>query len=182
MRTIRRLRFSCLLFVSAFTLACSDGLVSPDPELQPSADLVSDAVQDEVNVVVRGRALAEGVSVTRTIGVLGGVISLPAAGLHVVVPFGALTKPTDITIVAPAGDLVGYHFFPDGTAFRAPLLVVQDLTGTSATLSGGNLLAAYIQGDVRPSVRPLERLPLDLTEDVGVFEISHFSGYVVATN
>lgn len=170
------------LFLSVgLTLACADGSVDPVAvETAPEHGLVAGG--DSVQVLTRTSALPTQTQVSRTIGPLGGTLSLPAAGLTVIVPPGALLLPTKITVVAPAGDLVGYHFFPEGISFVLPLLAVQDLSATNASLLGGGLLAAHFDGTLSPVVEALELLPLSLLQALGVFHIAHFSGYVVATN
>src|SRR3954471_21191432 len=101
-----------------------------------------------VNVVTRNTPLAQPLSASKTIGILGGTISLPGAGLTVVVPALALTSTTQITVTALAGNQVAYEFQPHGITFRLPLVVTQSLIGTS---SQGTLLsimkAGYFQSE-----------------------------------
>lgn len=135
----------------------------------------------DVTVLERSRPLTRTETATRTIGYWGGVIRLPDAGLTVVVPRGALRSRTAITVTAPAGDLVGYHFEPHGLEFQRSVTLVQDMTLTSL-LDGRGLLGAYFQGPLEPTVAALEVLPLYLTQSSGILRIDHFSGYVIATN
>ena len=144
-----------------------------------------------VQVLERNEALERDYTVTRTIGRRGGVIRSPEAGLTVIVPRRAVLRPTEITVTAPAGDLVGYHFAPHGLEFRRPLVVRQDLSMTVASaldnLLGGGLKGAYFQGDLEPEVLALEILDIRLRNlrllDLlfAQFRIDHFSGYVIAT-
>lgn len=119
--------------------------------------------------------------VTETIGYQGGIIRLPESGLTVVVPLGALRADTRITVTAPAGDLVGYYFEPHGLEFRRSVTLMQDMQLTDL-LSLKSPSAAYFQGELEPEVRALESIALWLLRTLGVFEIDHFSGYVIATN
>ena len=185
----RYLLESNLISAAAFTVACGDTPTSPGPEelsgVSPSASLPLLAEGNEVDVLRRLTPLAEDEVVTRTVGVFGGVIHLPDAGFAVIVPPLAVSAPTTITVVAPAGDLVGYHFFPEGLVFRVPLVALQNLLDTEAIdelPDGKSLVAAYIQGELTPTMQALEILPLDVTGILGSFPIRHFSGYVVATD
>jgi hypothetical protein len=139
-----------------------------------------------VEVLERAAPLAEDEVVSMPIGADGGLIRLPAAGLWVVFPPGAVQSPTTITVVAPAGSLLGYRFFPEGLTFQQPVAVIQDLLGTDVLSLGGalsgDLVAAYFHGELTPTVEALELLPLSLFGRLGVFAIEHFSGYVIGTS
>jgi hypothetical protein len=133
-----------------------------------------------VTVLERRVPLATAEVVTRTIGRAGGIIRLPEAGLTVVIPLWALSSNTEITVTAPAGNLVGYHFAPHGLRFRRPVTVMQDLD-LRQLLSLNTLSAHYFDGELEPKVTSLERLTLWLLRTLGIFRIEHFSGYVIAT-
>ncbi len=173
-----------LLFVG-----CSDLPTAPETQAtSPEYGLLGDFLggltnqsQSEVTVLHRTVPLAQDEVVSQVIGPWGGVIRLPDAGLTVTVPFGALSARTRITVTAPAGDLVGYHFEPHGLQFQRPVTVAQDLLSTQGVGLTG-LEAVYFDGDLEPTVKPLETLPLWLLRLLGVFRIQHFSGYVIATN
>lgn len=181
---------AALLFGASFMIAgCGESPTAPQPDIQESYGLLGtlDGLlggSDEearVDVLRRNAPLAQDEVVTRTIGYWGGVIVLPDAGLTVVFPIGAVRSNTRITVTAPAGDLVGYHFAPHGIRFRQPVTVVQDLTKTQG-LGLGGLSAVYFDGDLEPNVNALERLSLFVLRVLGIFQIEHFSGYVIATN
>lgn len=166
--------------------------VADEPELGLLGGLTGLLRPDRpVAVLERTEALERDLTVTESIGRNGGVIRIPEAGLTVIVPRWAVLRDTEITVTAPAGDLVGYHFEPHGLEFRRPLVVRQDLSKTEASLLdnllGGGLKAAYFQGDLQPRVQALEILDIDLLDfrlsDLlyAQFRIDHFSGYVIAT-
>lgn len=144
-----------------------------------------------VNVVQRNTPLPSPLSTSAVIGVLGGQLTLPGAGLKVVVPAFALTSPTRITVTAVAGSQVAYEFQPHGIRFLAPLLVTQNLTGTSA-VSGGLLSRPVVAGyfssrsDLDPLggtglVSELLGVSLNTVTKSATFPVFHFSGYLVAT-
>lgn len=176
--------------VGAFLLVagCTDAPTAPvtDP-VEPQPGLLSDLLDhqdrtgEEVAVLRRAHPLADDEVVSKVIGYEGGIVRLPEAGLTVVVPWGALRERTRITVRAPAGDLVGYHFEPHGLEFRYSVTLMQDMQLTDL-LSADGLSVAYFRGDLEPTVTALESLPLWLLRNLGVFEIEHFSGYVIATN
>lgn len=139
-----------------------------------------------VRVLERTEPLGGDIRVTRTIGPSGGTIRIPEAGLTVIVPRRALRQDTEITVTAPAGELVGYHFAPHGLRFDRSVTIRQDLSKTEASLLTnllGGLKGAYFMGDLKPRVLALELLDLNLIDRLlAQFRIDHFSGYVIATD
>ena len=74
-----------------------------------------------VTPLLRKTPLPSAVTASATIGPLGGVLALPSAGLTVVVPPLAVTKPTKMSVTAVAGSSVAYEFEPHGIKFTIPL-------------------------------------------------------------
>jgi hypothetical protein len=191
----RTRRLFVALFVGAsFVIAgCADSPTAPQPEaVEPNYGLLSGLTDlllggggsdsdNEVTVLQRRVPLEQDEVVSQVVGRWGGVIRLPEAGLTVLVPWGALDEPTEITVTAPSGNLVGYHFAPHGLDFDRPVTVTQDLLSTESLLNL-DLSVAYFEGDLEPTVNALESLPLWLLRVLGIFRIEHFSGYVIAVN
>ena len=126
-------------------------------------------------------------SARATIGTAGGTITLPGAGLTVVVPPGALSAATTITVSAPAGTAVWYDFQPHGTKFALPLQVTQDLRSTNyGSLSAPKLQGGYVvDGSQDPTahtalVSELISTVLDPYRTKVTFGVRHFSGYMVS--
>jgi len=188
-----RIRSFAGAFVLAATLVvagCTDVPTAPEvpvEQVEPSNGLLGDLLfgttrsGGEATVLERRSPLAQDEVVTRTIGRGGGTIRLPESGLTVIFPRYALSRNTTITVTAPAGDLYGYHFEPHGIEFRRPVTVMQDLD-LLRLLSLRSLRAVYFEGDLEPEVTVLESIPLWLLRTLGIFNIDHFSGYVIATN
>ena len=174
------------LGVALFVVGCADLPTAPQPDaVQPELGLLGGLLgdgSDEVDVLRRTVPLAEDEVVSQVIGRWGGVIHLPKAGLTVTVPMGALERNTRITVTAPAGDLVGYHFAPHGLEFDRDVTITQNLLGTEGLGLLSGLSVAYFEGDLEPTVTALEELPIWLLRLLGIFQIEHFSGYVIATN
>jgi len=168
--------------------SCSDsGTTTPAGNVGPTR-LISGPTR--VDVVTRDTPLATALSASATIGVFGGQISLPGAGITVVVPAFAVTAPTTITVTAVAGNQVAYEFEPHGTRFLAPLVVTQSLAGTSVDRPGysGTLYAAYFAdlSALDPLggtalVDEILRSSLDKKLGTTTFLITHFSGYLLGT-
>lgn len=133
----------------------------------------------------RTTPLAAPITVTQTIGRAGGVLVIPEAGVSVIVPYGALSEPTTITMTARSGYLVAYDFAPHGITFARPLIFTQRLSGTNATvLSAPFLKLAYYQdasllGDVTATVSELISGVSNLLTWTFSAPINHFSGYLV---
>lgn len=186
-----RVRMLPALFLglSLFSVGCVDLPTAPEPATdEPQLGLIGDLTggllgghSGEVTVLRRTVPLAEDEVASEVIGPWGGVLQLPEAGLTVVVPRGALDRDTRITVTAPAGDLVGYHFAPHGLEFDRDLTITQNLLETEG-LGLRGLSVAYFEGELEPTVTALERLPLWLLRLLGTFTVEHFSGYVIATN
>jgi hypothetical protein len=170
--------------------SCSDapGVTSPSVSTPPNRLLLGAPTQ--VHVVTRDQPLTAPVSASRLVGVFGGVINLPDAGLSVVVPAFAVTAPTTITVTAVPGNQLAYEFEPHGLQFRVPLIVTQQLAGTSA-VSGG-ILANKLYAGYFADVLDLDQLggTALVSELLGTsintwngsvsFAVRHFSGYLIA--
>jgi hypothetical protein len=192
---MRSLFLSLTLLGSLALGACADAPTAPVGEAPAAEGLLGgllDPVLDlvglgEVTVVKRSQPLPTEETVSKTIGSGGGTIYLPRAGLTVTIPKYALAQNTTITVTAPAGNLMGYHFAPHGLVFAKPVTLKQNLSDAEIGLLA-NLLnkptGAYFDGELRPVVTALELLPLNLNALLGYtsFNIKHFSGYVIATD
>jgi hypothetical protein len=141
---------------------------------------------ETVNVLRRTTPLATDEVVTRVVGRAGGTIVLPRAGLTLEIPADALRKNTAITVTAPAGDLVGYHFAPHGLQFRKPVIATQQLDDSQMKLLTESRYpaAAYFEGRLERRVEAKELIYLNVWGPLNVacFDIDHFSGYVIATD
>lgn len=174
----------------AIVASCDAGVTAPEPS-SSTADLALLGAPATVTVVTRNTPLATAQSASAVIGIFGGHLALPGAGLKVLIPPFALTSRTRITVTAVAGNQLAYEFQPHGIRFLAPLLVTQNLEGTSA-LSGGllppPLVAGYFRNlsDLDPLagtgiVTELLNTSVSLLTKTVTFPVFHFSGYLVAT-
>jgi len=136
----------------------------------------------------------DSVTVSKTIGPSGGVISVPQTGLTMEFPVGAVSSPLTITITADRR-YVAYKMEPAGTQFLKDVTVTQSLLNT--TLAGEplrtQLYAAYIAND---STQLSGRVPVaELEPSKTVFStthpdepqaevwiIRHFSRYMLASD
>jgi hypothetical protein len=183
----------------ALTLAaCSADQVSAPTQMKaapadPSASLLGGLLGTVTGVlnltsntaVQRTKPLAAPITVTKEIGYYGGTLSIPEAGVTVVVPRGALMRTTTITMTARAGSLLAYDFSPTGTKFYKPLVFTQSLNGTNVTLLQVPLLRlGYysdpgLLGELTATVSDLLVGVTNLLDWSFTAPINHFSGYVV---
>jgi ZU5 domain len=142
-----------------------------------------------VRGVTRSTPLANDLRVSAVIGTKGGTLTIPEAGLTLVVPPGAVQQNVTFTATALAGRLVAYEFEPHGTTFAVPLQFTQDLKKTSllgaltAPLMDGayftdkdklnQTLGIGLVSEVLPATTDLLRFRVS-------FPINHFSGYLVS--
>ena len=206
------LRRGGLLAVALFVLvstACNvDSPASPAAKVAPATELTapaaSPASQDllggvlgtvgavtnalgltNANGVLRTTPLSSSITVRKTIGRNGGVLSIPKAGVLVLVPRGALDKDTEITMTARAGSLLAYDFEPHGVTFRVPLVFNQSLNGTNVgLLSPLSLKLGYysdpsLLGKTTALVSELIQGVTSILTRTFTAPIKHFSGYVV---
>ena len=130
-------------------------------------------------------ALAAPITVSKKIGVLGGTLAIPQAGITVVVPPLAVATTQTISITAMAGDKVAYEFAPHGLKFLAPLVMTQSLKNTDASNALLGLLSLKVgyfpDSKNVTSVTELLGVQLDLLNQTAITTLWHFSGYIVAT-
>ncbi|MDB4890748.1 MAG: hypothetical protein JWL61_2603 [Gemmatimonadetes bacterium] len=194
-------RISLLAAGLALFSACSSEPISAPqasqiaaPAAAPSADLLGGLVGGVVGIVQklivmpglqRTTPLAANITVTKTIGTAGGTLSIPAAGVTVVVPAGALSSNTVITMTARKGYLVAYDFAPHGVVFAKPLVFSQKLQGTNASILSVPFLQLGYYTDpglltaVGGIVSELLGGTVNLLSWTYTGNIKHFSGYMI---
>jgi ZU5 domain. len=188
-------RRAAALTICAAVIGCA-GESTPTAPAAASHDLLGGLVGTVTGVtsavgltsvrnLQRDVPLAAPITVSQTIGVAGGILSIPEAGVNVVVPPGAVSAPTDFSMTARAGTTVAYDFEPHGITFTAPLSFTQDLRGTNAPLlSLGSLRLAYysdpsLLGATTSLVSELIRGVGSVLSRSFTAPIRHFSGYMV---
>lgn len=133
-----------------------------------------------------------GLLAVTVIGPEGGELSVPATGLRVVVPRGAVKKPTAFSVSLVDSSLAAYEFQPSGAKFRVPLIVTQKV-GALEPVAVQQLKVGYFshenQWEKQPKVEKHDKkghvselLPVTVSPDGSsfTFSISHFSGYIIA--
>ncbi len=160
------------------------------PSAAPSNDLLGGLLGTVTNLITmpgvqRTSPLTSDITVSKTIGTAGGTLSIPAAGVTVTVPSGALAKNTVITMTARKGYLVAYDFAPHGITFAKPLVFTQKLSGTNVSLLTAPLLQLGYYSDpslltaVGGLVSELLSGNVNLLNWTFTSNIKHFSGYMV---
>ena len=187
-------RFGARLLSVLLLAGCARDAATP---LEPDATISTEQFEQSaallgllpVRGVTRAVPLKQNISVSVVIGQDGGTISIPDAGLTLVVPAGAVTSSTKFTATALAGRLVAYEFEPEGTKFPVPLQFTQDVSKLSlvGVVTAPVLDGAYFSDASRLSqtlgiAAVSEILPatVDLLRQRVGFPINHFSGYLVS--
>jgi hypothetical protein len=203
---------SVALLVLVSTACGTEAVVAPSapttvvqaPSMQPSSgasqDLLGgllgvvtgtvDAVTSTVgltnaNGVLRTQPLSAPITVRKTIGRSGGTISIPAAGISVTVPYGALDRDTEITMTARAGYLLAYDFAPHGVTFNVPLVFRQSLSNTTVgllsplALSLGYYEDPSLLGKTTALVSEVISGVTSILTRTFTAPIKHFSGYII---
>jgi hypothetical protein len=132
------------------------------------------------------------ISVSQRMDASGGVISIPATGLTMVFPAGAVSEPTTITVTSD-DKYVAYKMEPSGIHFDRDVVVTQLLSFTEAagTPLRTQLFAAYIADDNTKLSGKVPVLELEPSHTVlsaitglpeaQVWVIRHFSRYMLAS-
>ena len=171
--------------------ATGDSPTSPPavaPPAAPSQSLLGGLLGTPQKVVglQRTTPLASPITVSKNIGLLGGTLSIPQAGLTVIVPPLALTSTKKVSITALAGSTVAYEFSPAGTKFLLPLVATQSLVNTQAH-NGGlinplSLFVGYFADNSNINlISEILNINLNLLGQLAIFDIWHFSGYILAS-
>ena len=187
-------RVGLLALALMVTASCSSERPAPlAPGDSPVNSGSSSLMQDGAvfaTPLTREQLLDQDVETSYTVGPEGGSFAIPAAGLEVTIPAGAVAVPTTITARAIAGDLVAYDFGPHGTRFSVPLQIQQSLEQTNwYQLDPSTRLEAAYFADAgqldftRRRARIDEVLPLTLQlgSSKVSFDVWHFSGYLVSS-
>jgi hypothetical protein len=169
-------------------MACSDDAVraptAPSQEVPALAKAAHRKVR--VNGVRWRKQLKSDASASALIGAEGGVLVLPATGLRLVVPPGAVPHPTRFDVTALAGKLVAYDFKPAGSAFPVPLRVEQDPAFLGAKhRNAARVVAAYFPSradldQTRATGDVAELIPTTRSSRAVTFLVWHFSGYMMS--
>ncbi len=198
-------RFNRFVAVSTAVLlgtSCSDSSTAPEPANTSELNRVATATaaaQDKYvargALVRRSSRLADDLSASATITRDGGSLVLPAAGLILHFPPGAVSSTVVITATAMKGNRVVYDFQPHGLTFNTPIYVAQHLAGTELAASRSQrtrpeIWAGYLlrgADDVQLSGHANFSEIFDASyngkgsETLAVFMTTHFSGYAMAS-
>jgi hypothetical protein len=192
MLTLSRTTRSLVLAAAAVTVAaCSSDSAGTAPELEARGNTLTAGTTAKVLLRTEVQTTTESGSLTIT-PKSGGRIVLPKSGLTVTVPAGAITSGSmTIVVTSRPGKAIGYDFEPHGAKFAKALTFSQSLTGTTwAALAKPMLFGVYHTAPVNTtanSVMSAEVLNTRLVTDAktkvvsSVFDIRHFSGYVLST-
>jgi hypothetical protein len=187
-------RLAALAFGALALVSCGTENPTGVPRLDvappdaPSASLLG-ALTSLLSVdgLQRTTPLAAPITVSKAVGVDGGTLAIPEAGVTVTVPRGALAQTTTITMTARAGTVIAYDFAPHGITFAKPLVFQQQLGGTNASLLTAPLLQLGYYSDASlltktgALVSELLGGTLNLVTWTFTAPISHFSGYIVCS-
>ena len=140
--------------------------------------------------------LEDEVRIERIIDSSGGEIRLGRTGVTILFPEGAVTETVLIEARALAGSVVAFEFGSHGLTFDAPVQIRIDaerLVGSWSDVDDSELyddeartyllrlIGVYFETDPLRGAMPLETLPIYIEDGDVVLEISHFSGYAVAS-
>jgi hypothetical protein len=168
----------------------ADSPTGPKVPDAASPGLVGDVLDGLIRkeVLTRKTPLGRDITVSAVIGRNGGVLSIPEAGIQVVVPPRAVNKNVRFTLTAVKGKLVAYEFEPHGIRFTEPLVARQDLSKTNyRPLSLRLLTAGYFADRSQLDLQKATALVSEIIAGVTIplsneftWRIEHFSGYIVA--
>ena len=133
-------------------------------------------------------------TVSGTIGVNGGTLSIPGSDFTITFPYGALRSPTAISITSDASGYVSYDMRPHGITFATPVIVTQGLRNTSVygTTKAWNSFGAYFPQDLLDLSGILKASETTTTTifappsgvsapAIQTWQLKHFSRYMLAS-
>lgn len=139
----------------------------------------------QVTPLLRNTSLTAPITVSKNIGILGGTIAIPQAGLAIIVPPLAIPVTKTITVTALAGNKVAYEFAPHGLKFALPLIMTQDYSKTNAQSGLLDLLSLklgyFSDRNNVTSVTELLPVQINLLNTTAISTVWHFSGYIYAS-
>lgn len=128
---MNRLALVGAVVLAVHVTACSDVPVAP--QSVPRFSATADGKVTKLAKYEKGKRPVQTFAM-QTIGPAGGAVSLGA--FEIVVPAGALSQPTSLTIALPQDlGLIGYvlaEFGPHGIKFDVPVTIKLPYTGTTA--------------------------------------------------
>lgn len=161
---------------------------------QPLVGIAAAEAGERVEVLRRSRPLRHGIRISAMVGVQGGTLPIPEAGIWVVFPAGWMPlKPGEtvkISLTALAGDHAAYLFEPHGLQFARPVWIYQDVRKTEAFRNPAQLSAlrgAYfpdatlLGADGTALVEEIRSTEVDGLGGMIRFPVDHFSGYLVTS-
>jgi len=170
----RRLVGMLLLCGLALASGCGDRTLTAPQPAPPSADLIGSLLGATGLLKCSNLPYA---STTQTIGSGGGILSV---GPHtLIIPPGALSKPTAITMTLPTGlGVNAVQFKPEGLEFRTPAALKMSYANCSLL---GKLLPKRIAYTTDQLQILYYLLSLDnLFSKYVTGKLNHFSSYVIA--
>jgi hypothetical protein len=170
----RRLLGIVLLCGLALASACGDRTPTGPQPAAPSADLIGSLLGATGLLKCSNLPYA---STTQTVGIAGGILKV---GPHtLVIPPGALVRPTAITMTLPTGlGVNAVKFQPEGLQFQVPAALTMSYANCSLL---GKLLPKRIAYTTNNLQILYYLLSLDnLFSKYVTGKVNHFSSYVIA--
>lgn len=164
--------------LAVLAAACGDPSASPVEPLGPTerAAEVTSALADPVECPTNQTR-----STSDLIGTLGGTVSLD--GHSVVIPAGALTMPTLITLTVPASNLMEIEIHAndfESFLFEMPVQITLSYERcTRSNLDHATLTAWYIDTETGELLENMGGVD-DKAARTVTFESGHLSGWVIA--
>lgn len=192
--------YAAALLAGAIAIGCNSdrttGAGAASPSLKevrapapPKPGKPAPTTPETVTVATRRVPLPADILRWKMIDSKGGTLEIKEAGLRLVVPPNAVLVPTVFTVTALEGSQIAYEFGPAGSRFDSvPLRVEQDLKDIWLP-DDNSAVAGYFSsrsqlsedGTVSTLSEPLIQTGKDGTLTKIIFDVYHFSGYVLAS-
>lgn len=179
-----------LVATGATIVACARDSSAPTAPAAPQAPSRLLGLSLQLPIVQRLVPLSAPVTWSFVASPLGSKSTNLATGLTVIVPAGAVSTNTTITVTAEAGAPVAYDFQPAGIQFKTPITLVQNLSVTTlvngllgVTPTGAYFASPQLQYDATTgtgTVNELEPTSTNVLLMQTRISVSHFSGYTLA--
>jgi hypothetical protein len=156
-----------ILVVAASLAACKKGGGGGAPEVEPSVTAVG---------------TNDGTAVTKTIGSAGGTIASDDGEVELVIPSGALTTNTDITIQPitnniPSGRGKAYRLTPDGQQFAKDVTIKFHYTEEEAAMTKPEYMQVAFQ-NADGTWKVVDNVTNDIANKTLSASVNHFTDFV----
>lgn len=177
-----KIRHTGMLAIALLMVGCAERAtpLAPEGEVQTRLAVARDEARPFLRAASRGGVKAAGFDRALVTPEHGGVLT--ARGVTLAIPAGAVTQPVVVRMIVPGGDYMQARFEPHGLQFEKQATLTFQVDASE--VAEESLVGVYFgDSDVTFGgyVEAYETFEVRRERGSVSFDISHFSGYIVAS-